>query len=104
MRLPDPDHSIDEGRYVLLGMGSSQRLLSVAHAFTDSTQDSRIIPGRRSTPLSMPSTARGDDMRREYDFSKGRKNPYAAKLTRSVTIRIPLSTIAYFKGLGDELE
>ena len=43
-------------------------------------------------------------MRREYDFSKGRKNPYAAKLTRSVTIRIPLSTIAYFKGLGDELE
>ncbi|MDQ3515310.1 MAG: BrnA antitoxin family protein [Gemmatimonadota bacterium] len=43
-------------------------------------------------------------MRREYDFSKARRNPYAAKLKRSVTIRLDETTIAYFKNLGTELE
>ena len=43
-------------------------------------------------------------MRRNYDFSKARKNPYAAKLKRSVTIRLDESTIAYFKALADETE
>ena len=43
-------------------------------------------------------------MRREYDFSKGRRNPYAAKLKRSVTIRLDEHTIGYFKALASELE
>jgi predicted DNA binding CopG/RHH family protein len=43
-------------------------------------------------------------MRREYDFSKGRRNPYAAKLKRSVTIRLDEATIAYFKELAVETE
>ena len=43
-------------------------------------------------------------MRREYDFSKGRRNPYAAKQKRSVTIRLDESTVAYFKRMGTELE
>lgn len=43
-------------------------------------------------------------MRREYDFSKGRRNPYAAKLKRSVTIRLDEQTIAYFKQMAGELE
>ena len=43
-------------------------------------------------------------MRRNYDFSKARKNPYAPKLKRSVTIRLDESTIAYFKALADETE
>ena len=43
-------------------------------------------------------------MRREYDFSKGRRNPYAAKLKRSVTIRLDEATIAYFKDLAVETE
>lgn len=41
-------------------------------------------------------------MRKEYDFSKARPNPYAARLKKSVTIRLDEPTIAYFKGLADE--
>jgi predicted DNA binding CopG/RHH family protein len=39
-------------------------------------------------------------MRKEYDFSKARPNPYAKRLKRSVTIRIDERTIAYFKELA----
>ena len=41
-------------------------------------------------------------MRKEYDFSQGRKNPYAARLKKQVTIRLDQRTIAYFKGLSEE--
>jgi predicted DNA binding CopG/RHH family protein len=41
-------------------------------------------------------------MRDNYDFSKGRKNPYAKRLKRSVTIRLDESTVAYFKDLAEE--
>ena len=41
-------------------------------------------------------------MRKQYDFSKGRRNPYAKRLKRSVTIRLDEATIAYFKGLADD--
>ena len=43
-------------------------------------------------------------MKKEYDFSKmkGRKNPYAAKLKRQVTIRMGEDVISYFKALADE--
>lgn len=43
-------------------------------------------------------------MRREYDFSGARRNPYAAGLKRSVTIRLDEGTIEYFKGLSVELD
>jgi len=40
-------------------------------------------------------------MRKEYDFSKGRRNPYAARLKRQVTIRLDEGTIRYFKELAE---
>ena len=43
-------------------------------------------------------------MRREYDFTKARKNPYAAKLKKPVTIRLDERTIEYFKQLATETE
>ena len=44
-------------------------------------------------------------MKAEYDFSKmkSRKNPYASKLKRQVTIRMGEDVIGYFKDLGQEL-
>ena len=42
-------------------------------------------------------------MRREYDFSKARKNPYARRLRRQVTIRLEDATIRYFKALAEEV-
>ena len=41
-------------------------------------------------------------MRREYDFSRARPNPYAKRLKRSVTIRLEAPTIEYFKSLAEE--
>jgi predicted DNA binding CopG/RHH family protein len=36
-------------------------------------------------------------MREEYDFSKGKKNPYAKQLKKQVTIKLSEDAIAYFK-------
>lgn len=36
-------------------------------------------------------------MRKQYDFSKGRKNPYAARLKKQITIRLDRPTIRFFK-------
>ena len=43
-------------------------------------------------------------MRTEYDFSKmkGRKNPYASRLKKQVTIRLGEDIIDYFKSLARE--
>jgi uncharacterized protein (DUF4415 family) len=43
-------------------------------------------------------------MRKEYNFSKmkGRKNPYAAKLKKQVTLRLGVDVIEYFKGLAED--
>ncbi len=42
-------------------------------------------------------------MRKEYDFTKARKNPYAALLTKQITIRLDEDSIGYFKGISEEL-
>jgi len=41
-------------------------------------------------------------MRKEYDFSKARRNPYASRLKKQVTIRLDGQTIRYFKELARE--
>ena len=41
-------------------------------------------------------------MRKQYDFSAGKPNPYAARLKRQVTIRLDEVTIDYFKELATE--
>jgi len=43
-------------------------------------------------------------MRKEYDFSKAKPNPYARRLKRSVTIRLDERTIQYFQALSTELD
>lgn len=43
-------------------------------------------------------------MRKHYDFSKARKNPYARRLKRSITIRLDAPTIDYFKTLAGEVD
>lgn len=36
-------------------------------------------------------------MEKEYDFSKGKKNPYVKKEKQQITINIDIETIDYFK-------
>ena len=42
-------------------------------------------------------------MRKEYDLSKSRKNPYASQLKKQITIRLDEDAIAYFKGISEEV-
>ena len=39
-------------------------------------------------------------MRRQYDFSTARKNPYVKRLKKQITIRLDADTIRYFKRLA----
>ena len=41
-------------------------------------------------------------MRKEYDFSTSRPNPYASRLKRPVTLRLDTSSVDYFKTLAAE--
>jgi len=41
-------------------------------------------------------------MRKEYDFSKSKGNPYSRMLKKQITIRIEAQTIDYFKKLAEE--
>ena len=41
-------------------------------------------------------------MRKEYNFSKSVKNPYAKNLKKQVTLRLGVDVIEYFKKLADE--
>jgi predicted DNA binding CopG/RHH family protein len=41
-------------------------------------------------------------MRANYDFSKSRRNPYAAKLKKQITVRLDLTVIRYFKQLAGQ--
>ena len=42
-------------------------------------------------------------MRKEYDFSKSRKNPYASQLKKQITIRLDQDSITYFKVVSEEV-
>ena len=43
-------------------------------------------------------------MKAEYDLSKlkSRKNPYASKLKKPVTMRLSEDVVTYFKGMAEE--
>lgn len=42
-------------------------------------------------------------MRKERDFSKSRKNPYAAKLKKQITLRLDEEAIEYFKSISQDV-
>jgi uncharacterized protein len=44
---PDPDHSIGESRYVIIGISKLEQLLVVAH--TDRREKIRVISARKAT-------------------------------------------------------
>jgi len=48
--IDDPDHSLDEERFVLLGLSSNVRLVTVVHCFRGEDDVIRIISARRATP------------------------------------------------------
>ena len=51
--------------------------------------------------MKQNNTMKEFEMKAEYDFSKAKKNPYAKKLKKQITINIDLDTIDYFKSQSD---
>ncbi len=45
----DPEHSVEEDRYIILGFGSKSRLLVVMHAYREDDEVIRIISARKAT-------------------------------------------------------
>lgn len=41
-------------------------------------------------------------MKKEYDFSQAKRNPYSGQLKKTITIRIDEDSITYFKDMADE--
>ena len=52
----------------------------------------------------MELTTEVNDMKTEYDLSKmkSRRNPYASKLKKSVTMRLSEDVVQYFKSMATE--
>ena len=42
-------------------------------------------------------------MRKQYDFSKAKKNPYASQLKKQITIRLDGGAIDYFKSISEDV-
>jgi len=46
----DPDHSIDEDRFIILGFSKKAQLLMVCHCYRDEDTVIRIISARKANP------------------------------------------------------
>ena len=44
----------------------------------------------------------GKVMKKEYDFTNGRKNPYSSKLKKQITININNEVLDYFKEMSNQ--
>jgi len=100
--LEDPDPDDPQERFVLIGLSSALRLLLVCHCLREGGE----LIQNHQRPAS--EQARGEavlgkaeTMKKEYDFSRARKNPYAKRLKKQITIRLDEPTIAYFKGVAE---
>ena len=47
--IPDPDHSIDEERFLILGCSYHLKLLVVCHCYRENEEIIRIISARKAT-------------------------------------------------------
>ena len=47
--IADPEHSQDEGRFIILGLSSALRLLVVCHCYRKNDEVIRIISARKAT-------------------------------------------------------
>ncbi len=49
--IDDPDHSIEEDRFVLLGVSNRFRMLLVCHCYREQEKVIRIISARKATKI-----------------------------------------------------
>lgn len=106
----DPRHSETENRYVLLGQSVRRRILAVM--FTERRRAIRLISARgklrpksggnmRKMKARKPPARQvgGDEILKEYDFSRARPNKYASRYAKgSIVITLDPDVAAVFPG------
>ena len=101
----DPDHSLDEDRFLIIGAIKSSKICIVSHCYRDNDNVIRLISAREATKNEKRFYEEGwqEKMREEYDIAKlnPRKNPYIKKTKTQITIKIDTDTIDYFKNQSD---
>jgi uncharacterized DUF497 family protein len=86
LTIQDPDHSIGEERFVLIGQSEGRRLVVAVHVERGDLIriiSARLASGRPMKKKPSPKTRQRPAkaaMRREYDFTKGVRGKYAARL------------------------
>ena len=95
--MPAPVDGMDAGT-----AGAGLRVLFVCHCVREAGSLIRIISARRANRHEQKQyRERLRKMRKEYDFSKAKKNPYARRLKKQITLRIDEPTIEYFRSLSE---
>ena len=82
---PDPDHSLEEQRFIIIGSSEQGRIIVVAH--TDDGEIVRVINAvkqrpERESPMKKIEAEADDELRPEYDFSQlkgGVRGKYAER-------------------------
>ena len=92
------EHSIDEDRFLLLGMSETAKVCIVCHCYRESDTVIRIISARQATRKEEQRYVRGYDI----DKLNPRPNPYAKELKKQITIKIAPSIIDYLKSESQE--
>ncbi|MGB0733956.1 MAG: CopG family antitoxin, partial [Pontibacterium sp.] len=98
--IADPDHSVEEDRFLLLGTNIDSHLKLSVTASEKRTAYASFLRVKRVKKNA--KFMRASAMRDHYDFSDSVKNPYAKKLKKQVTIRLDEDTIVYFKDLAED--
>jgi uncharacterized protein (DUF4415 family) len=92
------DHESDptKERFVTLGLDIYGRLLAVVYTYRN--EDIRLISARPATP-SRARTVQETTMKKEYDFSKGKRGPVlpVPPGKERITIRLDKDILEYFR-------
>lgn len=99
----DETHSAEEDRFILVGLSAQGRIIVVCHAYYEEKEIIRIISSREATKNeTLQYLRKKESMKKEYDFSGGKKNPYVNKLKKQITINLNEEVLTYFKAMSDE--
>src|ERR1700721_2752165 len=77
--IADPDHSVNESRFLLIGATTTRRL--VVDEYESSMQGGR--PAKNEQAMKK---ANSDEMRPEYDFSSGVRGKYLPRLAKGANV------------------
>ncbi|HUX72307.1 MAG TPA: BrnT family toxin [Steroidobacteraceae bacterium] len=84
--IPDPDHSVNESRFLLIGITTTRRFVVVAQPIAVGGYVSSMRGGRPARNEQAMKKSDIDLMRSEYDFSGGVRGKYLPRLANGANV------------------